>query len=182
MVEGISDLVYLTHFSNLLSSMGKTGLLSDITIVPVGGADKIATFVSLMRGNDLNAVCLLDNFRDVSAKARLDNMIAQNIIKEKKVIFYSNILEIPFADIEDLLKKDEYLRLYNGAFQKNIDMSQIDMEKPIIDQLTMLNGNKRFNHYSPSRHLISTLPNYEFSQTTIEHFNELFETINRKFR
>ena len=38
----------------------------DITIVPVGGADKVATFISLMRGNKLKIACLLDTFTEQS--------------------------------------------------------------------------------------------------------------------
>lgn len=64
LVEGISDLAYLNYFSELLESKGKVGLKDGITIVPVGGADKIATFISLLRGNELNIVCLLDTFTD----------------------------------------------------------------------------------------------------------------------
>ena len=71
LVEGISDLVYLNHFSTVLKEMGREGLSDDVTIVPVGGADKIATFISLMRGNELSTVCLLDTFTDQSAKTRL---------------------------------------------------------------------------------------------------------------
>lgn len=84
LVEGISDLVYLTHFSSILKDMGKEGLADDVTIVPVGGADKIATFISLMRGNELSTVCLLDTFTDQGAEVRLRRMVEQRIIAEKK--------------------------------------------------------------------------------------------------
>lgn len=84
LVEGISDLVYLNHFSTILKDMGKEGLSEDITIVPVGGADKIATFISLMRGNELSTVCLLDTFTDQAAQARLKRMVEQKIIADKK--------------------------------------------------------------------------------------------------
>ena len=63
LVEGISDLVYLNHFSSALKALGREGLSDDVTIVPVGGADKIATFISLMRGNELSTVCLLESKR-----------------------------------------------------------------------------------------------------------------------
>ena len=87
LVEGIADLTYLNLISNILSDKKKEGLKEDITIVPVGGADKVATFVSLLRGNELDMVCLLDNFSDQSAKRRLENLVAENIIKEKKILF-----------------------------------------------------------------------------------------------
>ena len=57
-VEGIADLVYLNLLSGALQYTGRKGLKNEITIVPVGGADKVATFVSLLRGNELDMVCL----------------------------------------------------------------------------------------------------------------------------
>ena len=105
LVEGISDLVYLNHFSTILKNQGKYGLSDDITIVPVGGADKIATFISLMRGNELSTVCLLDTFTDQKAEARLRQMVEQRIIADKKILFYHSVIEKPYADIEDLFSK-----------------------------------------------------------------------------
>ena len=108
LVEGISDLVYLNHFSTILKDMGKEGLSEDITIVPVGGADKIATFISLMRGNELSTVCLLDTFTDQAAQARLKRMVEQKIIADKKILYYHSIMGQAYADIEDLFDKEEY--------------------------------------------------------------------------
>lgn len=90
LVEGISDLAYLQYFSSLLHSLNRTGLQSDITIVPVGGADKISTFISLMRGNKLSIACLLDKFLNQSAQARLNNLVEQKIIRSKNILYYSD--------------------------------------------------------------------------------------------
>lgn len=46
LVEGISDLIYLSIISNLLQDNGREGLDADITIVPTGGADKVASLIS----------------------------------------------------------------------------------------------------------------------------------------
>ena len=82
LVEGIADLTYLTILSSMLNDSGRISLKDDVVIVPTGGADKIATFVSLLRGNELSMVCLLDTFTDKSSQARLNNLTVQNIIKE----------------------------------------------------------------------------------------------------
>lgn len=179
LVEGISDLVFLNYFSELLVSKGRIGLKNNITIVPVGGADKIATFISLLRGNELNIVCLLDTFTDQSAKARLDKMIVQNIIKDKKILFYHEILNLSFADIEDMFKKEEYLQLYNSAFEKDIHLDEIDNNKSIISQLKLLNGKKDFNHYAPARFLLQTKVEPTISEETLRNFELLFEKINK---
>lgn len=181
LVEGISDLVYLNHFSTILKSMGKEGLSDDVTIVPVGGADKIATFISLMRGNELSTVCLLDTFTDQGAEVRLKRMVEQKIIADKKILYYHSIIGQAFADIEDLFSKEEYLILYNGAFGISVQIENLDVNKPIMSQLKRINGNKSFNHYSPANYMAKNVGAFTFSQETIERFEKLFVQINSKF-
>lgn len=181
LVEGIADLVYLNILSNSLGSVGRTSLKDSITIVPVGGADKVATFISLLRGNDLKMLCLLDTFTNPAAKARLDNMITQNIIKEKRIMFYHDVLQVPFADVEDLFSDADYLALYNGAFSKQISQTDIDATKPIMGQLKKLNGNKEFNHYTPANYLARNIASITFSDETLDHFEQLFKMINKLF-
>ena len=181
LVEGISDLVYLNHFSTILKDMGKEGLSEDITIVPVGGADKIATFISLMRGNELSTVCLLDTFTDQAAQARLKRMVEQKIIADKKIMYYHSIMGQAYADIEDLFDKEEYLVLFNGAFGKLVQISELDANKPIMSQLKRLNGNKAFNHYSPANYMAKNIGSLVFSDETMGRFEKLFAMVNSKF-
>lgn len=180
-VEGIADLVYLNLLSTKLNDLGRTSLKSSVTIVPVGGADKVATFVSLLRGNDLNMLCLLDTFTDQSAKARLDNLIAQNIIKDKRILFYHSVINTDFADVEDLFSDSDYLTLFNGAFSKDIKQSDIDANKPIMKQLKEKNGNKDFNHYSPANYFAKNIANITLSDETLDNFEALFKAINKLF-
>lgn len=181
LVEGVSDLVYLTHFSSILKTENREGLEDNITIVPVGGADKIATFISLMRGNQLDTVCLLDTFTNQQAKARLSKMVEEKIITENKILFYSNAVKKDFADIEDLFTKEEYLNLYNNAFRKEIKLSDLDKNKPIMNQLKRLNDNKAFNHYSPANYLVKNSSSITFCPSTLTKFETLFREINSLF-
>lgn len=181
LVEGISDLVYLNHFSTILKELGKVGLADDVTIVPVGGADKIATFISLMRGNELSTVCLLDTFTDQGAEVRLKRMVEQKIIADKKILYYHTVIEQTFADIEDLFSKEEYLALYNGAFGTSVQIADLDVDKPIMSQLKRLNGNKSFNHYSPANYMAKNIGTLSFSEETIGRFEKLFTMVNGKF-
>lgn len=181
LVEGISDLVYLNHFSTILKDMGKEGLSDDVTIVPVGGADKIATFISLMRGNELSTVCLLDTFTDQKAEVRLKHMVEQKIIADKKILYYHSVTGQTFADIEDLFRKEEYLALYNGAFGTSVQSADLDVDKPIMAQLKRLNGNKSFNHYSPANYMAKNIGTLRFSEETIDRFEKLFALVNSKF-
>lgn len=181
LVEGIADLTYLTLISNLLNQEGRENLKDDITIVPVGGADKIATFVSLLRGNELNMVCLLDTFTDQSAQARLNNLVTQNIIKDRKIKFYHDILQRSFADVEDMFSVYDYLNIYNGAFGKNVSSTDINGSTSILQQLKTNNSGKDFNHYSPANYLAKNISTIALSDETKNNFEKLFKEINKLF-
>ena len=71
-VEGPSDLVFLTIFSEFCVGKDFTFLNLKITIVPVGGADKIPTFVALL-GSHLDITVLVDSL--VTQNQRLQDMI-----------------------------------------------------------------------------------------------------------
>lgn len=177
LVEGISDLIYLSIISNLLQDNGREGLDADITIVPIGGADKVASFISLLRGNKLKMLCLLDTFINQSAEKRLNNMVSKKIIRKSNILFYHDILNSEYADIEDLFKKEDYINLYNGAFESNVDVN-IVKNGPILNQLKKLN-NGSFNHYSPANYLAKNINKVDISEETLDNFEKLFKTINK---
>ena len=183
LVEGVADLMYLTVISGILNSNGRVGLHDDITIVPVGGLDKVATFISLLRGNKLNMVCLLDTFTDQKGKKRLEDLIKDKIIKENQVKFFDQYIDrLSIADIEDMFEIDEYLKLFNEEFAKDFDKinnTDIDNTKAIIPQINKIIGKTRFNHYRPSRYLTSLCVDKDyFSDETLDRFEKLFKDIN----
>ena len=183
LVEGVADLMYITVISGILNLNGRVGLNDDITIVPVGGLDKVATFISLLRGNKLNMVCLLDTFTDQKGKKRLEDLIKDKIIKENQVKFFDQYIDrLSVADIEDMFEIDEYLNLFNEEFSKDftkINSTDIDNTKAIIPQINKLINKSRFNHYRPSRYLTSLCVDKEyFSDETLSRFENLFKDIN----
>ena len=186
LVEGASDLLYLQVMSSVLQSAGRTGLDNKITIVPTGGLDKVSTFISLLRGSNLNIVCLLDTFRDGKGKAKLDDMIEQKIITGKKVKFFHEFLtDYTTADIEDLFAKEDYLKFYNEAFpDKQAKLSDLNTKiKPILIQLTdFLKLTDGFNHYRPANKLASKgVDEKYFDKATLDNFEKVFVEINKLF-
>ena len=184
LVEGVSDLMYLQVMSNILLSMGREGLKDDITIVPVGGLDKVATFISLLRGQELQIVCLLDTFTDAKGKAKIEDLVVGKIIQENKIRFFDEFVEeYNQADIEDLFTKEDYLKLYNEAFGKDIKLSDLNGSiKPIIIQLNTYLGMTRFNHYSPANKLVQMgVTSDYFDGRTLDSFEKVFNTINKLF-
>ena len=186
MVEGVSDLLYLQLFSSILQENGREGLDHKITIVPIGGLDKVSTFISLLRGNELNIVCLLDTFKDAKGKAKLDDLIEQKIITEKRIRFFHDYLtDYSTADIEDVFTKADYIKIYNEAFpDKNINLADLDERiKPILIQISKaLNLPNSFNHYRPANKLAAKgISMSYFESETLYNFEKIFKDINKLF-
>lgn len=180
LVEGISDLTYLSIISTILEAHGREGLNSEVMIVPVGGADKVATFISLLRGNKLELVCLLDTFTDQSARSRLNNMVVKQIIKENNILFYHDVIQSDHADIEDLFLKSDYVDLYNKTFDVEIDSTTLT-DGSILEQLRALNNGESFNHYRPANYLAKNIQSITLSNESLDNFEKLFKLINKLF-
>jgi len=187
LVEGPSDLIYLTMMSSILESIGKHGLNESLTIVPVGGLDKVTSFISLLRGQKLNIVCLLDTFTDQKGKKRLEDLIQLKIIKDKDVLFFDQFddLDSDTADLEDLFEKEEYLAFFNAAFHEYQDIAFTDIkeiDKPILPQINKIIGKPRFNHYRPANTANNKgLTSDSFSAETLQRFESVFKEINKRF-
>ncbi|PKL21930.1 MAG: hypothetical protein CVV48_05585 [Spirochaetae bacterium HGW-Spirochaetae-4] len=184
LVEGVADLVILTIMSDLLRNLGKESLNEKFTIVPVGGLDKVATFISLLRGNNLNIVCVLDTFIDQKGQTRIRDLVFDKIIKESNVLFFHEFTgPIKPAELEDMFEKREYLEWFNSEYKKDyeqIDIKKLSTDKSIIPQINKIIHQDRFNHYRIARYLsqnISTIHDWE--KSTISRFEKLFITVNK---
>ncbi|MDI1256734.1 MAG: AAA family ATPase [Flavobacterium sp.] len=186
LVEGVSDLIILTAMSGMLESAGRKFLNPDITIVPTGGLEKVATFISLLRGSKLEIACLLDSFTDPKGKAKMDKLIQDKIIQKGKVRFFDEYLTgYAKADMEDLFSKEDYLKLFNSAFKEYIDVKETDLlptVQQIILQLNQFFSIQRFNHYRPANELVKTSPDIaSFSDYTVDNFEKVFDEMNKLF-
>lgn len=185
LVEGVSDLMYLQVISNLLEQNGRTYLNKNITIVPVGGMDKVATFISLLRGSDLNIVCLLDSFTDAKSKAKLDDITKGKIINSKNIIYFDEFTGKNKSDIEDLFTKGDYLKLFNLAFDEYNEINEADLNSSIdsiLIQISKIINKDRFNHYRPANQLTKIGVDISFfSDETINNFEKVFDKVNTIF-
>lgn len=188
LVEGVSDLIYLEVISSLLDAAGRSSLSDDITVVPVGGMEKIATFVSLLRGSKLSVVCLLDSTVGQSGQAKLDRLIGDKIIKSQRVLHYQDHLKgASEADVEDLFDPKDYLKLFNAAFSEYSDISISDLSKVskgrIVEKINSHIGVKRFNHYRPANYLAKESgKNVELGDATLDHFEAVIKAVNEAMK
>lgn len=186
LVEGVSDLVFLQALSSVLEANGRVGLRSDITIVPTGGLDRVATFISLLRGSKLNIACLLDSFVDPKGRAKVEDLVKNKIIQKSKIRFIHEFLsEYSHADLEDLFAKQDYLKLFNLAFSEHNDIQLTDLRsdiKPILIQITQFLGIRRFNHFRPANQLARLGVDISFFEPlTLDNFESVFRQINQLF-
>lgn len=186
LVEGVSDLIFIQTMSSILEELDREHLLEEVTIVPTGGLQKVATFISLLRGNKLNTVCLLDTFKDSRGKAKMDTLIKNKLIDSKKILFADKFLDgYAQADIEDIFDKQDYLKIFNGAFTEYDDINISDLNsdiKPVIIQVNQFLNIDRFNHYRPANYLAKQgVESSYFTDTTLNRFEEVFKELNKHF-
>lgn len=188
LVEGPSDLIYLQILSEAVINKGFDGLDPSWVIVPVGGADKLSTFVSLLGSNKLNLVVLID----ISSKnkQRIQNLQDNAMLGHNNLIQMSEITGIKNSDIEDIFEPTFYLKLVNGAYTneltKEISIESFSNENPrIVKRIEdYFNDNDitggHFNHYSPAVYFLKEQVNLgeELDVSTIERAKSLFEKIN----
>lgn len=187
LVEGPADLIYLTVMSDILQSTKRQGLKEGVTIVPVGGLDKVATFISLLKGSKLNVVCFLDSFKDQKGRQRLDDLIKKKIIKERNIRFAHEFCDLgdQVADVEDLFTKDDYIKLFNPAFTEHKDLQVADFKDSsitVISAISEVLGIDHFNHYRPARELARSGAGSDFfNDESLENFEKLFKALNKLF-
>ena len=187
LVEGPADLIYLTVMSDILQSTKRQGLKEGVTIVPVGGLDKVATFISLLKGSKLNVGCFLDSFKDQKGRQRLDDLIKKKIIKERNIRFAHEFCNAggQVADVEDLFTKDDYIKLFNAAFPEYKDLQVTDFKDAsasVISEINEVLGIDHFNHYRPARELAkSGVGSDFFNEESLSNFEKTFKGLNKLF-
>ncbi|WP_417602547.1 AAA family ATPase [Owenweeksia hongkongensis] len=186
LVEGVSDLIFLTTISGILEANKRQFLNPDITIVPTGGLEKVATFISLLRGSQLEIACLIDSYTDPVGQAKMDKMIREKIIHRNKIRFFDEFVDgQDKADLEDLFEKSDYLKLFNAAFTEYADIQESDLNasiKTIIIQINQHLSISRFNHYRPANELVKqAIDESFFAAETLNRFENVFKEINKLF-
>ena len=185
LVEGVSDLLYVTIMSAVLEKAGREHLANSIVIVPVGGADKVATFISLLKGNKLKVVCLLDTIVDPAAKQRLEDMVRRKIIKESAIRFCGDyVLPSRPADVEDFFTKEDYLKIFVAAYpeHKGLSLTKLDASIPkIVQQISGALSRERYNHYRPANTLATMGIGADyFQKQTLDTWEAVFKDINKR--
>lgn len=186
-VEGVSDLLYLQTISSILEAMGRTGLDSKWVITPVGGSDKVPTFVALIGAQtELNIAVLIDYQR--KDKQSIENLYKRKLLAKNKVVTYSEFTEKDEADIEDLFSEEFFIKLvnmeYESSLQKPIPLDILSKDMRILKSIEKYfeeNPLKdcSFNHFRPARRLTEEVANgLEIPENTLDKYEQLFKRVN----
>lgn len=178
-VEGTSDYTYLVVISDFLKEQKNRNFLdSKWSVLPVGGIDLIPTFIALL-GFHLKLTVVIDAQKEGHQK--LSNLASKGYLSNKRIITIGNILKRKYADIEDLFSPDDYINIYNTAFNTKIKAQELTGTDPIISKICRHQGIDSFDHGKPADILLrkrdEILP--KLSNETLENFEKLFEAINK---
>jgi predicted ATPase len=176
-LEGTSDYTYLLLVSDHLKSLGRAGLDARWSLVPVGGADLVPSFVALL-GHHLEVTVLVDSRKE--GNQRLQKMADQGILERNRIITIGEVTKTKLADIEDLFTVDEYLNLYNSAFGSAVKTTDLVGTDPIVSRIARFIGVDRFDHGRSADALLRSRDRFlpTLSAETLDRFEELFRKVN----
>ena len=189
-VEGPSDLLYIQTLSTLLQERGRPGLSGQWTITPVGGSDKVPTFVALIGARtDLNIAVLIDYRK--KDKQSIENLYKRRLLAKSNVLTYASYVDGEEADVEDMFQPGFFLALVNGEFGSSIEAEDLRDGPPrIVRRIEEhvknhpLPNNASFNHYRPARYFAENAGAVDggLSDRTLDRFQQLFDALNTLLR
>jgi len=196
LVEGPSELIYLQLASGFIDAEGSGGMRDDVTIVPTGGLDNLATFVSLLGASGLK-LGVLHDYRG-SPEQKMTGLVRDKLLEAKALFNVSQFRDPENAsqssgkpsDIEDLFSVEMYLSYFNSTFKTQLagvaiteadlppgDRIVIRLEKFIKENGLTLRPSGGFNHYAVATRFASSPPK-SLDAATIARFKALFAAIN----
>ena len=193
LVEGPSDILYLTVASQALLKRGRTGLDSRWTLCPSGGIDKIAPFVRLFGGNHINVAVLSDVAN--GEKTKIDNLRRADILKAGHFHTCADFAGQAEADVEDLIGKELFAAILNGAY-KPPAAHVVTVEGLMAAASTVRLVKKaealfkvmppsvvEFDHFAPSRWLLENSEMLDADNlvvnATLDRFEQVFTAFNK---
>jgi len=161
-VEGVSDLLYLQTISALLDSRRRQKLSEKWTITPVGGADKVPTFIALLGAQKGLKIATLIDLQKKDQQG-IENLYKKKLLKKQNLLTFADFTGSSEADIEDMFGIDFYLELVNGEYAAYLDTpikpEMLTLEAPrIVPRLEGFfmakppKSGAQFNHYRPARY------------------------------
>ena len=87
--RGVGPTVYIQTISALLEERGKVGLSTELDNYPVGGSDKVPTFVALIGAQEHLNVAVLIDFQKKDQQS-VENLYKRELLNKRKVLTYAD--------------------------------------------------------------------------------------------
>jgi len=195
-VEGITDYWLLSTMSAILRSEGKGSLDERIVVTPSGGATRAAYVGTMLQGQQLSVIVLLDS--DPEGKRVAEGLIKEWIMKDRHVLLLGHAIgRGEETTLEDLCPADFYLEFVNKAYDKDLrgnpltpDDVNTSKDPQIvrrIDAALQARGippnseGRAFNKGRPAKLMLADLPKRDIAnlpQEMVKTFEQLFQRVN----
>jgi predicted ATP-dependent endonuclease of OLD family len=189
-VEGVSDLLYLQVVSSVLERAGREGLSQKWTITPVGGSDKVPTFVALIGSQKGLRIATLIDIQKKDQQS-VENLYKRKLLKKNHVLTFAEFTETGEADIEDMFDVDFLLMMINGEFksdlQKPIVASDLNNKIPRVNvqleeyfKANPMENKARYGHFRIARYFLENIATLEkeISAQVLDRFERAFNKLN----
>ena len=189
MVNSASDLIFFQTMGEMAAARGAARMDPRWVVVPVGSAENLPTFISLLGENYVSVAVMMDI--TPTNKERVERI---NVSKGKKsnenAVKWVEVTRVRDADIEDLFEPNFYLKLVNLAYYTDLDkpltMKMISESNPRIVERVKdyfssvgISGGK-FDRYKPASYLLEHFSELreEIADDTVDRIGSLIERIN----
>ena len=189
-VEGVSDLLYLQVMTGVLQAAGREGLWAGWTITPVGGSDKVPTFVALLGSQTRMNIATLIDFQEKDRQA-IENMWRRKLVQKKQVLTYADFVDAREADAEDVIGTAFYLELVNAAYAAALGEPVAEKDlKSKHPRITVrleehfaenpLSSGVTFDHYGPARYLAEKVGDLTVPPAVLDRFERICSAVNER--
>lgn len=187
-VEGVTDFWFLTTISTMLQDSNLVGIDEQLVITPAGGASKVAYVGTVLHGQKLDVMVLLDS--DQEGKNAYEQLVHQWIMDNKYVLMLGEVLGLSHScALEDLFSESYYLAFVQSAYNKELGKKTLKLAKEsnqsIVDRVeTALksHGIEHFNKGRVAKRIMKDLAQRtltDLPEDTINNFKKVIDSINK---
>ena len=181
-VEGITDYFILKAMNELLFQQKRTTLHNDVVISPAGGTKNMMPLASMLVGNDVQIVVLLDG--DESGLKKGKSLKKKLLINSLST---DDFTEKEKSEIEDFFDNSLYIEAVKIAYHDYTIEFNTDEEKivPIVDRVESVFNRKNYDKlekWKVGKVLVNWISKQssekKISDATLEKFEKLFQQAN----
>ena len=188
MVNSPSDTIYLQVLGDVVASNRGARLDPRWVLIPVGAAENVPIFVSLLSEDHATVAVLMDV--TPTKKERVEELTMDGKSHHTNPIRWVEVTRVRDADIEDLFEPDFYLKLvnraYDGVLPSDLTRSSISDSNPRIAERVATYFEKHgidggeFDRNRPAAYLLGKHSQLrdDIDEATIERASALFNRVN----